>query len=470
MRRARALAWAVSALCACEVVAPLEAIRVVDAGGGAGADGNVGGDGGTGDARPEGAPSADAHPSVDAVGPAVDAAGGAVDGSAAVLDAAPTPDGPAPACRVDADCAPELCRAGQCVARVQFVEGFTRAGPPFLGDVVSLDANGDGTPDLAVVAPATGEVLLLVGVGDGTFVDGGTPTVVAVGQSTLAAGHFDDDLLEDVVVGNNDFGQLTVLHADGGTGFTTDAPVDTVALGGPTTVASMAVGDLTGDGLPDVVVANQSSAEVELYAGGRPAVDGAFLLAGTALFQLDGPDSVSVHDMSAGAGPSVVGLDATTGEAFVFSRQGPNYTAALSWSPADGPARQVTAADVDEDGVLDLVATVEPSNRTVIRLDGGGELSLAAGTTPLVSAALDLDGDTHRDALMVNTGDSTMGVNCGDGAGGFERDLRVFPTGGQPSRFVTADFDGDGREDVAVMNLDTPVLSVHLNRSPGPSP
>ena len=468
MRRLGRLSAAVLVLCACEVVAPLDALKVVDA---------TVGDAGVADAGVADASDtldAAVTPMPDAAVVPPDAASVTPDAASVTPDAAPTPDAAAPPmCLVDADCAPQLCRGGVCVDRVQLVADV----PPIIDasdpiDVLTLSANSDedALPDLAILNGTTSEVHVLIGVGDGTFTARFGPFPAGPGAVALAKGNFDDELGEDIVVANNDDATVTILHGVGDGDFTVDAAVVASDAPGPGGAASIAAGPLDLDDLDDLAVADQGISALSVLSGTRPPLDPGYVSAPLAVANVPRPASLTAGPLTLGADPSVVGVDEGNGHGFIYTNVGGTFQLALDWLPNDGALNRVTLADVDEDGVLDLIGTVPGANRVVIRFDAGGEASLAAGPQPTDARAADLDGDLHLDAVMIHGDDATVGVNCSDGAGGFERDLRIFNVGSGPTRLVTEDLNFDGLPDVIVISGLDQRVDVLMNRSPGPSP
>jgi hypothetical protein len=119
------------------------------------------------------------------------------------------------------------------------------------------DVNGDGIPDL-LVASQTGDVLILMGKGDGTF----RPSFSVHAERNLALASFtgsDGSLY--FVSGNQAQNRVSVQDAAGTTTFTAGVAN---GLDGPSAVA---VADLNGDGLPDLVVANSSSNQLLVFLG-----------------------------------------------------------------------------------------------------------------------------------------------------------------------------------------------------------
>jgi len=127
--------------------------------------------------------------------------------------------------------------------------------------VVIADLNGDGKLDLAVAA--NGAIVVLLGNGNGTFQPpvtypwgGGSGT--DWGSNSLAAADVNSDGKLDLVVatGTSDypFGNGTVAVLLGNGDGTFQAAVDYDS--GGWYASSLAIGDVNGDGKPDIVVAN----------------------------------------------------------------------------------------------------------------------------------------------------------------------------------------------------------------------
>lgn len=80
------------------------------------------------------------------------------------------------------------------------------------------------------------------------------------------------------------------------------------------------------------------------------------------------------------------------------------------------------------------------------------QLRLSAGASPGDVTAADLDGDGRLDLVVAAAG--TLTVFRGDGAGGFRRSSAA-AAGEGPTGLVTGDFDEDGRIDVLTANHET---------------
>jgi hypothetical protein len=133
------------------------------------------------------------------------------------------------------------------------------------------------------------------------------------------------------------------------------------------------------------------------------------------------------------------------------------FTGAGSYLIGDWP-RNIAAADVDGDGKLDLVVTLESgivpdTSDSVAVLLGKGDGSFstpqgyAVGTTPNALAIADLDGNGTLDIVTGNSGSSSVSVLLGRGKGAFATAVQ-YATGGVTTGVAVGDFNHDGRLDI----------------------
>ncbi len=171
-------------------------------------------------------------------------------------------------------------------------------------DVAVADLDGDGTQDLIVTNQDSGEIALFYGTLLGTYITG---PVIDTGESPTSVVAADLDGDDDIDLANVDEGgSILVFHVQTSPG--TFELADVLQIG--SSASSLAAGDLDGDGDIDLVTANPTSDVLTLVIQGQ---DGLFAL-----------------------GPT---LDVSSGDT----------------NPLVGP-RSVVVADLDGDGLLDIVA------------------------------------------------------------------------------------------------------------------
>jgi hypothetical protein len=141
----------------------------------------------------------------------------------------------------------------------------------------------------------------------------------------------------------------------------------------------------------------------------------------------------------------------------------------------------VTAADVDGDGLLDLVAANRDGNYLTLFFQtapGGfsADRSLTLGdrtvtSEPACVQAADLDADGDLDLVSANAGGNDLTIFYRVSPEAREpsawRPVRVPVPGGKPAWVTTADLDGDGRLDLTSANVDGDNLSVFFRAGGG---
>jgi hypothetical protein len=119
------------------------------------------------------------------------------------------------------------------------------------------DFNGDGKPDLAVVNFSDETVSILIGNGDGTFTPApGSPVSAGFSSYTLALADFNGDGIVDLAVTNIDSYQVQILLGNGDGTFAAAANSPIVDVNCP---RSIAIGDFTGNGIPNIAIANYAN-------------------------------------------------------------------------------------------------------------------------------------------------------------------------------------------------------------------
>jgi hypothetical protein len=342
-------------------------------------------------------------------------------------------------------------------------------------DVIAADFDGDGRADLAVTDFSSNQVWVYLGRGDGTFVTTAT-LAVAAAPTSLAAADLNGDGAMDLVVGHESDTDavVSVLLGDGRGGFAAERRV---AVG--TWPRAVAAADLDGDGRVDLAVGDGSDNVVTILPGNG---DGSF---GRGVEYPGGaaPESVAIVDWNRDGRPDIAVSDQNGGMTILLAESGGGYINTAS-EPANLNGGQVVAGDLDCDGNDELLAAdMHTTAGGVAVIRGGaspGAQLYASAAGPFGLTVADLDGDGRLDVVAASpesfAGDAALVAYLGNGDGTLgpaQSLVRYALRNVYPNAIAAADFDGDGRADLAVANRGG-LIAILLNRSgdltPAPPP
>jgi len=335
------------------------------------------------------------------------------------------------------------------------------------------DLNLDGAPDLLAAgdgpcqgqepAPAGGGGCLCVfpGNGDGTF---GAPLPVDPGEGFPPAGPWGGPLLTadldldgtpDLVLNG------VVLPGNGDGTFGCAVPYDT---GGAAGLPAVGVGDINGDGVPDLAVAERAGDTVSVLLGrGDGTFDGGAEEDDRTFFTGRAPSGIVVGDLDGdGDGDLAVANEGSDTLAILPGNGDGSFGNTVETETAR-TLGDLAAPDMDGDGLADLaVAAADLGPRGGVSvMAGGGDGSFAetsfcrTGAEPTGVSASDLDGDGDPDLAVAFAGNAPLyagGVsvllNQGNGALG---PAANHPAGWTPAAVAAGDLDCDGAADLTVI-------------------
>ncbi len=352
------------------------------------------------------------------------------------------------------------------------------------GNIVA-DLNGDGQPD--VVAVSASANLVGVALGKSPANGGGfePPQQYSTGANTFPRGvrvaDVNNDGLPDLITANPGTSSVGVLLAKSpasGGGFEPPQQYRTepqLASG----VYAVAVGDVNGDGLPDLVAANNRTNSAGVLLGKSAASGGGFqpvqiYSTGTNSFPVDieladfngdGLLDVVTAGMNTDGVAVLYGKSAANGGGFqysFYSTGGPNFDFTYP--------RDVEVNDLNNDGLPDII-TANTNNKMVGVLMGRGAIGGGGFEPPKEYSTLsfyvykvavaDVNGDGLKDIITDNIG-VFPGRSVANGDG-FAPVQFITPAGGG-SYIRAADVNGDGRPDLLSGGV-----AVRLNTSGAPT-
>jgi hypothetical protein len=371
-----------------------------------------------------------------------------------------------------------IATTGQVVIYLQEEGNFVLTGSPLttpdsnygICGLSAGDLTGDGKADVVTVNCEDGndnKISVYVNVGDGIFATGvyyaeaasggASPTNVYAQASTIV--DVNGDGKADIVLSNSDGGDVTILLGNGDG--TVNVPNVGYATGGYPQFPAL-VADFDGDGLADIMVINDNYS----YAYLRGYGDGTFRagLDYYAPISDDGwPEAVTIATgdfNDDGIKDFAVGncCSSSTGMTIFLSRGDGSLRPGVNYG-AGGALEFVAVADFDNDGNLDVAATVwDTGSLQIFHGNGDGTFTVGSSystggegscTGGLVTS--DFNHDQHIDIAVVNEGCGEGGNNVAvllnDGTGGFLSAV-TYPVSNLVWQIAAGDVNGDGYPDL----------------------
>ncbi len=402
--------------------------------------------------------------------------------------------------------------SGGADAPVRVTLGTSRHGLKFGS---AFDVNQDGIPDLIACCASPGEnprLVVAIGNGDGTFQD---PKDAVPGSEAFAVVDWNKDGVLDIVsasqgtlyisLGKND-GTFAVaqstLNANGNNVVSADvsgdglldaivianrgvrmfAGVESGSVGQPVEIAVpldsvnyAIVADFSGDGRPDLFVAQPTGGAAMLLGNGQ----GAFTVTGS--FGVGHFETADATDVPGQAGKVLVLPDETTAslQLVPVTQAGVPIASPLYRVP-DGPdvfadhsltRSNMAIADFNADGKDDIAMVVPVGNTAILQVYRGRAVRDPVPADPITIvpltsgalriaiqdvAAADFDYDGWADVLVLDSESQVLLLYINDKHGSFRAPL-VTQLSGATRSMVVNEFNNDNYPDVALANgPDTP--------------
>ena len=294
------------------------------------------------------------------------------------------------------------------------------------GSVEVADFNHDKFADLAITSETDSSVTVLLGNGKGHFTETeNSPFFAGSIPNDITINDFNRDGNMDLAFANHEQKYLTVLLGNGKGNFAA-APGSPFTVNGIPHTHGIATGDFNNDGWLDLATDSWGNDQVEVLFG----------------------DSLDL-----------------------FKKQGEFFKVGKR------PYQRLRAADLNSDGIDDIVTTNTESNNATILLSNGRGFNepagspVACGDAPFGIAIGDINADGSPDLAIINSpasmaegkGKNGLTVLMGDGKGQFTTMKgSPFPAGKIPNRIAIGDVNGDGVNDIVTSDNDSDKIYLFL--------
>ncbi len=273
----------------------------------------------------------------------------------------------------------------------------------------------------------------------GPFVQVAEPVVPGILPSRLLFGDVDGDMLEDLVVTSAASGKVFVYLQRPSEDISVRPPNYQIDVGNG--ISDVALVDVNGDGLSEIVVTDQVSGDVRVL--------------------LNSADTPFASQLRFRAGVGLASVAQVADSVQVQSRD-------LSIG--------VVAGLFNDDAIPDLAVLNQSVNRVDILLgDGHGGVfnptattALLTGPDPVDLVTADFNNDGHADLAVLNQGSADLSIFLNDGHGGFTEStttdsagrMRRISAGNLPSGLTVGDINADGELDLLLGNEQGDVLTI----------
>ncbi len=342
---------------------------------------------------------------------------------------------------------------------------------PFMRDLVAADFNNDGKQDFAIIGPGFqgqiagggGAVEVALGDGNGGFTRKSISNFGLAIPTAITSADFNNDGKLDLAVTQPSNGRVSILLNDGTGGFPTNTASVPFAFVGFQPSALKAA-DINNDSKVDLIVirASTNSYVVMLALG-----DGAFTDIGGGQLQGNNSfnDDLAIGDFNADGKFDMAVVRSGSSIVNVLSGNGTSQFSNYATVSIPGTPISVVVKDLSGDGKDDIAVTNSEIINNIrqpyvtVLINNGAQGFNSPTNYPTEGAGIlgvgDFNGDSKPDlavssgAIFVGSTLDGISVLTNKGSGEFDAAIN-FSAGPISDHLAVADFNNDGKDDVAV--------------------
>lgn len=331
--------------------------------------------------------------------------------------------------------------------------GASGAGGWSETSLVTADFNGDGRKDVVGTDYFTGQPpIMQLNLGGGAFKTPGTrlPSSAA-GVGALAAGDVNNDGKQDLLASNT--WNVLVFRGNGDGTFSAGASYPIISGG----QEDIVIVDVNNDGKKDAAVVTRTGFQMMMGKG-----DGTFTVPAAQNVPGVFPSGIDDARFNHDANPDILLIDGA-GQVIPMLGKGDGTFTRGNPGLAGFILGTGLAGDFNHDGIDDAVALPEFNlgirNAVVFISDGSGGFTGSGtyydgGFAPVSGELADLNRDSHLDIICADTIGGQEVILLGNGDGTFVQGGKFAVTASTQTP-VVADFDLDGRIDIAGVGIQT---------------
>ncbi len=330
------------------------------------------------------------------------------------------------------------------------------------------DLNGDSMPDLVAVNFGSDDLSVFINAGGGRYMAEERYTAGVDPRDAVVA-DISGDGRPDLIVANRQSDNISVLINNGSNAVNARFAAQAVYAAGDGPIA-LAVGNVNGAGLPDIVAANDNGGGISRLfnmGGGVFALQSPIPASGS-------QQDIALGDVDFDLDQDIVVVSRAADLATVFLNNGSGaFTMGDTTGTGDEPVSlALTSLDFSiarSAPDLDIAVACHASGTvSVLRNDGFGsgvftrtqELFVAPGLQGISAGRIEADFDT--DLVVSSETNGTAHVLINNGNGVFQPSL-LLPIGMGAAGTALADLDNDSRDDLAVANPASSMVVVVVN-------